>query len=288
MGANGIVISTLDTLPTGAIFQAFSDAFSDYEMQLNRAELESMLKRRGFVPELSFGAFHEGKLVSFTFNGIGDYHGEKTAYDTGTGTVKEFRGQGLASGVFRYSIPFLKKAGVSKYLLEVLQHNRGAVSVYSKLGFKVSREFNYFSCARDDVKIVHKASVPSFDIRPLDLSMRRTMEGFWDFSPSWQNDFNSIHRSREYFRMMGAFQGAELLGYAIIAPASGDVTQIAVKKSERRKGIATSLLKEILKEIHHTSIKVINTDIGCSSITGFLEAHSLAIAGTQYEMQMNL
>jgi ribosomal protein S18 acetylase RimI-like enzyme len=78
-------------------------------------------------------------------NGIGIVNGVKTVYDSGNETIKVFQGQGLASKIFTHSIPILKEAGVSSYLLEVLQHNTSAVSVYKKLGFQVSREFNYFS-----------------------------------------------------------------------------------------------------------------------------------------------
>ena len=137
-------IKSLKSISFNILFDAFNKAFKDYEIQFNEQELSSMLKRRGFIPELSFGAFDNGKLISFTFNGIGYYNGIYTAYDTGTGTVTEHRGMGLAAKIFNHSIPFLKEAGVSQYLLEVLQHNTKAVSLYKKLGFKVSREFNYF------------------------------------------------------------------------------------------------------------------------------------------------
>ncbi|MFH0756270.1 MAG: GNAT family N-acetyltransferase [Bacteroidota bacterium] len=280
-----IKIEPLISLDPETIFNAFSDAFSDYEMQLDRKELEAMLQRRGFVPALSFGAFYKGELVSFTFNGIGNYNGIKTAYDTGTGTIREFRGRGLATRVFKDSVPFLKEAGIDRYLLEVLQHNRGAFSVYRKLGFEITREFNYFSSALDEVRIPENESVEFPEIRPVDLHAREEMKKFWDFTPSWQNDFGSIERSLEDFKMIGAFSRGKMAGYAIFAPHSGDLTQIAVEKSLRRKGIATAMLKVILKEIRHTSVKLINAERGCDSITGFLNSFSILPAGTQFEMQ---
>ena len=36
-------------LTSKKLFEAFSDAFSDYEMQLDQIELSKMLKRRGLV-----------------------------------------------------------------------------------------------------------------------------------------------------------------------------------------------------------------------------------------------
>ncbi len=45
---------------------------------------------------------------------------------------------------FHYSIPFLKENMIEQYLLEVLQENSAAISVYQKLGFSITREFNYY------------------------------------------------------------------------------------------------------------------------------------------------
>jgi hypothetical protein len=63
------------------LYVAFSAAFAVYDVQLIAEQFRSLLQRRGFVPELSFGAFDEDSLVSFTFNGIGLYKGERMAYD---------------------------------------------------------------------------------------------------------------------------------------------------------------------------------------------------------------
>lgn len=145
-------IKSLGETDFDIVFEAFNRAFADYEIQLNKEQLQTMLKRRGFDPELSFAAFDKGGIVAFTFNGIGNFEGTPTAYDTGTGTLKEYRGKGLATEVFKYSIPYLKEIGIRQYLLEVLQHNTKAVSVYRNLGFEVMREFNYFMAKNEEVR----------------------------------------------------------------------------------------------------------------------------------------
>ena len=122
-------IKSLGKTDFRTIFAAFSNAFADYDIQLNADELKTMWKRRGFNSDLSFAAFEGENIVAFTLNGIGCFNGIKMAYDTGTGTLKEYRGQGLATKIFEYSIPFLKEANINHYLLEVLQHNTKAVSV---------------------------------------------------------------------------------------------------------------------------------------------------------------
>jgi ribosomal protein S18 acetylase RimI-like enzyme len=283
-----ITIKSLEGINFSVIFEAFSEAFKDYEIQLDSVELKNMLHRRGFVPELSFGAFDDNKLIAFTCNGIGLFEGIKMAYDTGTGTCKEYRGQGLAGKIFTYSIPFLKKAGISKYLLEVLQHNTKAVSVYKKLGFKVSREFNYFVRKNEELKLNSKSATTNLKIEAIDLSQAETLSAFCDFTPSWQNSFEAIARKDDDFKLLGAFIESKLAGYCIFEANSGDITQIAVDPNHRRKGIASLLLREMIKINQHDSIKCINTEIECESITEFLKSNSISPSGKQYEMIMEL
>jgi ribosomal protein S18 acetylase RimI-like enzyme len=278
------IIKSLSDISFDSMFIAFSEAFKDYEMQLNKEALQTMLFRRGFVPELSFGAFEGNKIIAFTFNGIGFFNGIKTAYDTGTGTVKEYRGQGLATKIFEHSIPFLKEAKIDQYLLEVLQHNTAAVSVYKNLGFKVSREFNYFVTKADKIKINSRIYNPSWKLKEIEFSDAEALPDFCDFIPSWQNSFDAIARKAEDFKMIGVFEAKGLIGYCILEPGSGDISQIAVDKHHRRKGMGSFMLKKILQNNLNSSVKVINTEINCESINGFLQSVGMELRGKQFEM----
>jgi len=277
-------IKSLGKTSFDTIFTAFDRAFAEYEIQLNKVQLQTMLKRRGFDPDLSFAAFDGNEIVAFTFNGIGNFNEASTAYDTGTGTLKEYRGKGLATKIFEYSIPYLKKANIRQYLLEVLQHNTPAISVYKKLGFEITREFNYFNQENINIKNEIKNSGINYSIKQIDIQEFGSISDFWDFYPSWQNGFQAIQNSPNDFISLGAFSGNVLVGYCVFEPASGDITQIAVDKQNRRKGIASLLLQETIRLNKYDSIKIINTDILCYSITSFLESKNIAIKGKQFEM----
>lgn len=268
-----------------ALYEAFNKAFCDYEIRINRDQLSVLLHRRGFRPELSFAAFEGKEIVAFTFNGIGEYNGIITAYDTGTGTVPEYRGRGLAAQVFEYSIPFLKDRGIRKYLLEVLQHNDKAVSVYSKLGFDVTREFNYFAQNKNAIQSRPDA-VRTCDIRPVTIGECEQVSHFCDFNPSWQNSFASIFRKPDDFHAFGAFAGNQLTGYCIVEPNSGDITQLAVGRDFRRQGHASALFDAVLRLIPIETVKVVNTDTTCTAITQFLESRGIPVRGRQYEMML--
>ena len=277
-------IKSLNNICLDELFEAFEQAFADYEVQLSKVELSTMLKRRGFDPKVSFGAFDENKLVSFTCNGIGNYYGKPTAYDTGTGTLKDWQGKGLATRVFEYSIPHLKKLGIEEYLLEVLQYNTGALSVYRKLGFEVTREFYYFTSKNEQVSRTFKTLDFPYTLKPIKINEYNSISSFWDFKPSWQNSLEAINRTLNDFICLGVFSESKLIGYSAFEPVSGDVTQIAVDKQHRRKGIGSLLVQNMLKSNKHSSIKFINTDIECNSITAFLKSINIEPAGKQFEM----
>jgi len=275
-------IKSLENISFNKIYQAFSKAFADYEIQLNKDELQTMLTRRGFSPELSFGAFDGDQIISFTFNGIGTFNDKKTAYDTGTGTIKEYRGKGLATEIFNFSLPYLKKAGVEQYLLEVLQHNTKAYSIYKKIGFKVSREFNYFKSDIDKINI--SCIDNKYSIAPLGLDNKEKMAKFWDFEPSWQNSFESVVRQIQDFVILGAYDKNKLIGYIIFEPFSGDITQIAVDKNYRRQKIASCLINKALKILKFSSVKYINSDVKDTSTLEFLKSQNIHLIGKQFEM----
>ncbi|MCC8020326.1 MAG: GNAT family N-acetyltransferase [Rikenellaceae bacterium] len=277
-------IRSLAGIGHGKIFAAFSRAFADYEMQLDSIQFAAMLRRRGFDPELSFAAFDGEEIVAFTLNGIGRYGGLPTAYDTGTGTVKEYRGRGLATAIFEYSLPYLRGTGIRQYLLEVLQHNTKAVSVYRNLGFGVTREFNYFRQENAAVRNDVPDHGGRFTVRPIDPANPGAVAGFRDFRPSWQNSTESVRRAAADFVGLGAFRGEVLAGYCIFEPASGDVAQLAVDRPFRRQGAASLLLREILRLNRCDGIKVINTETSSLSVTGFLESKNILPAGRQFEM----
>ena len=282
-----MIIKSLAHTSFETLAEAFGAAFAEYEVQISPDELRTMLRRRGFDPALSFAAFDDdGRIAGFTLNGIGSFGGVPTAYDTGTGTLPEYRGRGLATQIFEASLPHLRAAGISQYLLEVLQHNTAAVSVYRKLGFEVSREFNYFRAAGGNGHGGFGYAERQTTIRRVEpAALLETAPEFWDFAPSWQNGFEAIERAPEDFIALGAFDSDRLVGYIIFEPATGDITQIAVAKTHRRQGIGSVLFKEMLQLNRAPGVKCINTEIGRDeALAAFLQAKNIALAGRQYQM----
>ena len=280
----GIIIHSLESVSFKDLYAAFSSAFKDYDFSLNADELRRMLDRRGYNPQLSFGVFFEGRLISFVLNGTGMYNNILTAYDTGTGTVPSFRGLHLTQKIFTFSLELIYQQGVRQYVLEVLQHNHKAIKIYRKLGFETQRNFNYYSAKLSDIVPVLQVNHTACRIPPSDLKNCLNQTAWFDFHPSWQNDRASLERGIDNLDILGAYEREELVGFVIFEPASGDISSLAVAKDYRRKGIGKSLLKSAVSHFQSDVLKFTNVDCDCESVTGFLSSLGLTPKGQQFEM----
>ncbi|MBX2906706.1 MAG: GNAT family N-acetyltransferase [Taibaiella sp.] len=281
---NQYLIHSLEKISFDELFATHIEAFKDYPFQWGYDAFRHLLRRRSYVQELSFGAFYDNKLVSFTLNGIGNYHGIDTAYDTGTGTIEQHRGKGLASAIFQYAVPFLKEAGIKQYLLEVLEDNTTAYSVYSKQGFSSSRTFDCFRCSSPEWTIPQRIAPNGIVLKDIDLSYRSQMEGMNDFPLSWQNSFESLSNMPESFQYVGAFYENDLVGYGIVEPTTGDVPLLAVAPTKRRKGIGSLLLKKLQERNMSDIVKVVNIDSTQTAAREFVTASGIPHIVSQYEM----
>ena len=276
-------IKSLGEISFDEIFETHLKAFKDYPFQWSKKALLQTIERRGYDAAISFGAFYKNELVSFTLNGIRSFNNLKTVYDTGTGTVEEHRGKGLASKIFEYSIPFLKAEGVQQYILEVLEDNEKAISVYSKQGFTVSRKFDCFRMNSNDWNFDFK-NIDGIEMKEIDFGFQLQMEAIIDFNLSWQNNFQSLLKKSSDFKLIGAFHQNNLVAYGIIEPETGDISQLAVNKKFRRKGIGTMILNELKKINRAAIVKVVNIESNQEAIISFLTKNEIPKIVSQFEM----
>ncbi len=279
-------IRNLENIDFEELFHGFEKAFADYEIHFEKEEVRSMLKRRGYNPRLSFAAFDNGEIVAFTLNGTGTFNGVPTAYDIGTGTVKQYRGQSIAGKIFNHSLPFLKESGISQYLLEVLQNNQKAIGVYRRMNFKVTREFECFRQTIEHIDI-RKVNTDCI-IEQVDTNSIRKAQYYCDFSPSWQNNFESIERGISELMCLGAFLNGKMVGYCVFDIYTGDLTQIAVLSEYRRKRIASRLLQEAITGMKTDFVKILNINSGSPTMPVFLQSKNIPLASKQFEMISSL
>lgn len=277
--------STLHSIGPELLHQAFLRAFSDYQvkMELSFPDFEQMLRRRGYCPALSVGAFQGEKLVGFVLNGFRNWNGKPTVYDLGTGVVPECRRQGLTSEMLRHTKFLLKEKQVEQYLLEVIQTNDSALALYRKQGFRESREFSCFRAEK--TRLVRRADWPTKPAAAIDFE---AVKEFWDFSPSWQNSADSIHAAPEAFVSSVVRRNQEIVGYGIADRKTGDIPQLAVKREYRGNGISQSILTDLANRTESARLCMLNVETGAGSTEMFLRASGFTPFVGQYEMLLAL
>lgn len=285
-----IAVRPLADTPFAQIHEAFLRAFADYAvpMRLSVRELEYMLERRGCDLSLSVGAFVDDRLVGFILNGIGPWVGELTAYDTGTGVERDYRGLGIASRLISELVPILREHDVAQYLLEVIQENTAAVRLYRKQGFEVCRRFSCYQSAVSDLRIAQDGGDSRLPILPVDAPNWDRFRSFWDFAPSWQNSVDSVLRKREHFTILGAFDGDRAVGYGIIEKHTGDIPQIGVERAYRRRGLGTGLVAGLLRSSGSDRVRMINAETEDECFGEFARSVRLTSDVGQFEMILRL
>ncbi|NFE19207.1 GNAT family N-acetyltransferase [Clostridium botulinum] len=282
------IYDTLENIGIETLHETFLNAFSDYQvkMDLPLFKFQHMLQRRGYVSKVSIGAFNNETLVGFVLNGVRNWDGKLTAYDTGTGIIEAYRKQGITSNMLLNVRRLFQQMGVEQYLLEVIQSNTSALQLYKKQGFKILRDFECFHLDKNKYNPITTYKVEHVDmINPNDW---RELTEFWDFVPSWQNSIDSINAVSDSFIYSIVRFDDNIVGYGVIDKKTGDIPQIAVNKNYRRKGIARNILTDLIKNTESYNINVINVDGRSKSMKDFLLKLGFECGVSQYEMILKL
>ena len=266
------------------IYETFKNAFSDYVVPFSKSfdELIYMIERRGFNADISFGAFYNNELVGFTLNGIGSWEGKLTAYDTGTGVLKEHRKKGIAKQIFLESLPVLRNNNIEQYLLEVIDSNKPAVDLYKKMGFQETRRLNFQVIDKNNLSLKQcDSSVKIMEVENISWNEAKV---FWNDKPSWQNSIESIERKRDSFSFVTAKKSGNIIGYGIIQKSNGDIPQLAVKRENRKTNIASALLNYMKDLTDSENFRFINTIQNDDETNRFFEKIGVQKEGSQLEM----
>jgi len=260
-----LTMRTLTADDFDVLHAAFGEAFSDYVVPFKptREQLREMFTRRGWVPELSVGAFDGERMVGFTANGFDG----AAAYDSGTGVVPSHRRGGVSRRMFEFLGPILRGAGASSYLLEVIETNAAAEALYRGLGFQETRRFDCWT---------YEGTGGG------QLAGRSVNEEWWDVEPAWQNSTASIRRAHDPHLVLG-----DERGYAVVFPGNGDVPQLAVAREHRRRGVGRELL-HAARAAAGRPLRILNVDDRDEGIAAFLESCGARRFIRQIEMRLPL
>lgn len=270
--------------------QTLIEAFSDYyvEAQPSLESLRRMHIIEGVNLDCSVGAFENGKMVGFTANAFGDWLGNLTAYDAGTGVIPAYRRRGISREMFDFIMPVLRECGAKQYLLEVITENEPALRLYKNLGFQAHRTLSVLTGEKVAIS-EHKLS--DVEIKAIENPDWNLLESFLSYYPSWQNSIDSIKRclpDESVNKIIsGVYLKGKLIGYGIVFESSGNVAQVAVAEEYRRRGFGKIILGELQK---HTEkpLQFSNIDEKARGFLAFLESNGFKVLTRQHEMLLKL
>ena len=168
------------------------------------------------------------------------------------------------------SFETLRDLGARRYILEVIESNEKAAQLYRSIGFKETRRFQCWTYDRV------RAGVPPA------LEKATIHEEWFDVTPSWQNETASLQRAKDKFLIFGNDEG-----FAAVFPSNGDLPQLAVRKTARRKGLGKRLL-DAAAAAAGKPLRILNIDDRDHGIAAFLENAGAQKIVRQIEMSFDL
>jgi len=269
------------------VYQAFKIGFSDYivKMEISKEDFISrFLGPEGNSLEHSFIALYENEPVGVVLGGIKDYENIKTIRCGTLAISPGFRGKGISQKLFELHKEEAIKNGCKQLFLEVIVGNDRAINFYKKLGYEKIYDLSYFSLV-DLNELNNNLSTSNVLVQSIEIrEFQKTIQK-WDYHINWQNDLDYLIKipTNVYY---GAYIDNEIVG-CIAANPTGKVSFIMVDQNQRMKGIGSSLLNTVIKELHLSkiSISLPNNNL----LEGFLNHLGFKKDSlSQYEMYLTL
>lgn len=269
-------IQNLSNTPLEEIVTCLLKSFEGYFVKMpdDVDFWKSRLKAARVDFGLSFGVFDKEKLVAFILNGIDTDLQQKTAFNTGTGVLPAYRGQGLVDKMYDHAFPILKQNGVSKCKLEVITKNDRAIKVYERIGFEKKRRIKCFS---GDLTAATNTDIT---LTETDLNDIRSLCDGTVYS--WENSFAAVTLARENYKVYKVKRqqaDSTAIGYVILNPATGYIAQLAATAGN------WDVVFEGIKQVC-TWVKINNIDENRTDLLHHLAKEGLQNTIDQYEMEL--
>jgi len=271
-----VATHTLENVGVEELTRVHNAGFSDYQVDVAMSEekLQHTLTRNGYRAESSVGLFDGDTLVGFVLNGVrGNY-----CYDSGTTIIPEYRGNGYAHLLLKKTLSVLKGQAIHTWVLEVLNDNAKAISLYKRIGFTQQREVN---CYQIEANTLNTEEIGITLMRQQSINIPQG-----ECLPSWQNEEQAI-------RAVGVptwdiITEKRKIGTLCYDPESGKIAQIFMQVEERRNGYAKGAITEAAKLCKAEHLHFINIDDRYHPLNKLLLHMGFQCYATQLEMTNTL
>jgi ribosomal protein S18 acetylase RimI-like enzyme len=267
------------------LYHCFLQAFleMDRPIPLSLFDFSARMKDKlGLNPHLSGLMFEENEMVGFVLHAHGECHGKQVVYNGGSGVIPSYRGQGIIKRIYQSLLPTLVDTGSKKVLLEVTTDNLQALRIYESLGFKKKQLYHNFKGTINAISMIQNLRF----YESQDFKLER-FKDFCDFLPPFIDANDRISANWKYERLMEIYHQELVVGFVIFQKHLGRISQIAVRKNMRRKGIGTLLLLQA-QRICQRELTLMNISEKAISVIDFLKSIGFKKYMDQYEMERPL
>jgi len=267
--------NTLKDTPLQQIIDCLLSAFEGYyvPMPTDLAYWQQRFEKAGVDQAHSWGVFDREKLVGFIINAIGEHDGQHTAFNTGTGVLKDYRGQKIVDHLYQFGLPGLKAKGIEGCTLEVITKNLRAIRVYERIGFSISHRLK---CYQGNLTLGKKAVLKERHLAELEGQ-------FADHHYSWDYKKRPIQKAEVAYKVFEVFDAptSSPAGYFIINPSNGTIAQLETKTKN------WPLLFDGISQVC-SEIRIINIHENRIGLLNYLQASPLQNHLDQFAMEMSL
>jgi len=273
-----VKIKNLNSISIDKIVECFLLSFSDYfvKMPTEIYYYEKRWKAARVNYELSYGMFDNEKLVAFIINGIDSQNGELVAFNTGTGVLKEYRGQKIIHQIYTHAFPEFFKSGISMCRLEVITENHRAIKVYSDIGFKKTRTLK---CFKGEIINSGNTSIKKITFENIKWDKIPNQDSY-----SWDNCKEALQAGRDNYKFYEAYESNELIGFFAINSEIGYLAQFEIINDTETNW--TKLFWGIAQV--STNIKINNIEERLVTKISALKKFGLENYIDQFEMDMRI
>lgn len=270
--------------------RTFNDAFSDYIVPINLTHgqfIQKIVQKTNISFNYSVGAYSKKKLVGFIFNSINYYEGKKTAYNGGTGVITKYRGNKLTEKMYYSIFPKLEKNGIEQCVLEVISNNKPAIKVYENLGFTRSK---FFHCLKlkSESSYLRGFKKPNIDLIFPETPKWKKYESFCDYKSCFLDSFPLLKKNKSNEAILEAYQNDTLVGFLIFNKKMGRVEHIGIDHDARGKGIASMLIKKMIRICRNKPIYILNLNERNYDVLNFFLRVGFQNEIDQFELKLSI
>ncbi len=270
--------------------KTFNSAFSDYIVPINLSHgqfIQKIVQKTNISFKYSVGSYSKRKLVGFIFNSINYYEGKKTAYNGGTGVIPEFRGNKLTEKMYDSIFPKLENNGIEQCVLEVISNNKPAIKVYENLGFARSKFFHCLKLKKES-PYLRRFKKTDIDIVFPQGPKWKKYESFCDYDSCFLDSFPLLKKNKLNESILEAYQNDKLVGFLIFNRKMGRVEHIGIDHNARGKGIATMLIKKMIRVCRNKPVYILNLNERNYDVLNFFLRVGFQNEIDQFELKLSI